>query len=215
VAFDRAKTSLGFIEEKLQRLLGLAGTIAATFEPDIKPVMVIANVDTPGSASFRGRHWAFCSGLITVGAANTTFGLRFGVASIIECMWLAGSPIDGGGAGVPARFPIHLFGPAPAVALPAVTTVVGTWVDNKTVESDQPPLFSNGSQTDAPSYAQFGINNRVWIGGFAGGSILNSFMATPPGWLGMHVAAQSQLRADTTFLGAGTSLTWGVMGRIA
>jgi hypothetical protein len=216
MAFDRAKTSLGFIEEKLQRLLGLAGTISASFEPELKPIIVTADMDNPGAASFRGRHFAFASDLITVGGANTTIGLRFGVPSIVECMWVAGSPIDGGGAGVPTRFPVHYISPNPPNAFPATTTVVGTWVDNKTSDTaDQPPLFSNGTQADAASFALIGIANRVWVAGFAGGSILNGLMTTPPGWRGMHLPANAQLRCPLIHLGAGTSLTWGVMGRIA
>lgn len=213
---SEAKTSLGFLEEKLQRLLGLAGQIRATFTPELRPVILSSDLNDPGTASFRGRHFAFASELITVGAANTTFGLRFGVPCIIECMWVAGSPIDGGGAGVPTRFPVHNISPNPTTAFPAVTTVVGTWTDNKVSDTlDQPPLFSNGAQTDAASFPQLSISNRVWVAGFAGGSILNGLMATPPGWRGMHVAANGQLRCPTTLLGAGTSLTFGVMGRIA
>lgn len=213
--FDRAKTSLGFIEEKLQRLLGLAGAISASFEPELKPVIVLGDADTPGSGRFRGRHFAFASDFITPGAGNTTFGLRVGVPCIIECMWVAGSPIDGGGAAVPTRFPVHYFSANAAPAFPAVTTVVGTWTDDKTSETDQPPLFSNGAQNDAASFALITIASRVWVAGFAGGSILNSFAATPPGWRGMHMPANSYLRCPTQFLGTGTSLTWGVMGRIA
>lgn len=220
MAFEKAKTSLGFIEEKLAKLLGLAGQINASFSPEIKPVIIQDDLTGPGVSTFRGRHWTWSTDTFTVGAANTTNGIRFGVPVIVECMWLAGSPIDGGGAGVNTRFPVHILSPAVALGanpLPTLTNLCASWVDNKLVESDSPPIFDgNGNQTGtAAAFAQLTRLNRVWVGGFAGGSILNGLMTTPPGWKGMHLPANGELRGDVTKLGAGTNLTWGIMGRIA
>ena len=217
-----ARTSLAFIEEKLQRLLGLAGDIKATFTPEIRPQIVMADLADPlGVSSFRGRHFAYASELFTVGAANTTWGLRFAVPCIVESMWVAGAPFDGGGAGVPARLPVHAIAPSVAAgANPFPTLLVqgGTWVDNKLTESDQPPLYhgpSGAPQTGtAGAFAQLSVANRIWVFGQSGGSILAGWAAAPLG-RGIHFAANGEIRVDTTKIGTGSQYTFGIKGRIA
>lgn len=217
-----ARTSLAFIEEKLQRLLGLAGDIKATFVPDIRPQIVMADLADPlGVSSFRGRHFAYASELLTVGAANTTWGVRFAVPMIIESFWVTASPVDGGGAGVFTRLPVHIIAPSVALgANPFPTLLVqgGTWADNKLTETDQPPIYhgpSGGSQTGtAGAMAQLSVANRAWVWGHSGGSILAGNNFWPLG-RGIHFPANGEIRCNMTLLGTGTNITIGFKGRVA
>lgn len=53
----QARTSLGQIEERLRRALGLAGNIGASFEPKLTPVIIAGDATAPGNPQFRGRRF--------------------------------------------------------------------------------------------------------------------------------------------------------------
>lgn len=91
MAFDRAKSSLQSVEDRLRRLFNLAGTIGASFEPDIKPVVLAGDLDGPGYASFRGRHFAQMSQALGPNAlANDLYGLFTPVDIVVFSVFCTG-----------------------------------------------------------------------------------------------------------------------------
>ena len=215
-----ARTSLAFVEEKLQRLLSLAGDIKATFQPTITPVIVMADLIDPGVSTFRGRHFAYASELLSQGAANSVWGLRFAVPVILESVWVTASPVDGGGAGVFTRLPFYVIAPSVALGanpLPTLLVQGGTWCDGKLTESDQPPIYHGPAGltqvATGAAFAQLAVSNRFWVWDHSGGSILagNNFW---PNSKGMQLPANGEIRVDMTLLGVGARVTIGCKGRI-
>lgn len=225
MAFESAKTSLAFIEEKFIKLLQLAGKVNASFEASIKPVLVMGDTRDPGVASFRGRRFAVASGGLAIGGtANATVPIRFGVPVIVEQLYVGG--IWTGASG--GHFEFHLLPPefiASGVGVPwaVPTSPVGTWIDQRTKFQDPPPIFSTllmGQQiNNAANFAALSDSTRLWRGvGFA------STAATPPGVMygvpsinfgyGIHVPAESQIHLNAQLVGAGSVVSLGLVGRI-
>src|SRR4029450_4477398 len=139
--FDRAKTSLGFLEEKFRKLFGLAGTIGASFEPSITPVVVAADCRDPGVASFKGRHWAWQFGVSipTPTAANVAYGLQWPVAGIVRGLQGTGLGTGAGGGDEVIAFLL-------APDSPEITTwgggnrQTGRWIDQTSLDTEATPL---------------------------------------------------------------------------
>jgi hypothetical protein len=134
VAFDRAKTALATLEEKLRRALGLAGAINATFTPELRPVVITGDLREPGNAFYRGRHWAYALHA-QYGAGTAYASVRFEVDMLITRMVFM--PSATGACYVYYTSPDQ----APAVA---VTQNAGVWTDRKRVATDLVPLTHAG-----------------------------------------------------------------------
>lgn len=79
----KAVSSLGFLEERLRRLLGLTGEIGTTFSPGIIPVVIADDARAAGYNPGRGRRWAGYFGW-NFTAINQSFGFTFPSGGIIE-----------------------------------------------------------------------------------------------------------------------------------
>lgn len=209
MAFDRAKTSLQAVEEKLRRLFNLAGTIGASFEPAITPVVVVSNLDDPGVGSFRGRHFAWVSEEFTApGPANAVIGLRFGTEAIITRLLFTGGK-------VPTRCAAYLFPPELEASAPAATlaTPTGTWTDQRQKTVDNPPLLGTVAGIPvAGAVVNFTQANRIaaWhyeSGGGTGSPVLDCGTIHVPGGSAVYFDAGASI--------LNTSLCrFGVYGRI-
>lgn len=137
--FDRAKTSLGFLEDKFRKVFGLAGAIGATFEPTITPVFITGTALDPGVASFRGRHWAWQYGVDATApsAANDTYGLQWPVDVIVRGIAVTGLA-DGN-----SQCTVFLIAPDdPQIATwGGGNRQTGTWIDQGTRAAERTPLL--------------------------------------------------------------------------
>lgn len=137
--FDRAKTSLGFLEDKFRKVFGLAGAIGASFDPEIKPVYITGTALDPGVASFRGRHWAwqYSVDAVTPSAANDTYGLQWPVDVIVRGMAVTGLS--------DANSQVSAFLIAPDDAQIATwgggNRQTGTWIDQGVRAAERTPLL--------------------------------------------------------------------------
>lgn len=134
MAFERAVTSLQHLEDKLRRYLGLAGKIDPQWAPTLTPVLMIGTLDDPGVASFRGRHFAVSSGIIS-DAVTKIIAWQFKVAVIIRFVHAHGVNVSG-----------ELYTLAPDETDPAaiLTNGVGTWIDQKVTGTDRCPIDTTG-----------------------------------------------------------------------
>lgn len=155
--FDRAKTSLAFVEDRFRRLFGLAGTIDASFAPEIRPVVVTADLRDPGVSSFRGRHFAWTTDLLAPLVGQCVAVQPF-VPVIIESLVVAGLPAS-------ARAEAYYLSPGQMVgsALPVpARTGAGTFIDNKLVEFDYAPITDTAALAAAGGgAAQLNYTDRV------------------------------------------------------
>ena len=166
MSFDRAKTALATLEEKLRRQLGLAGLIGAGFEPALKPVLVTGDLREPGNAFYRGRHWSFGNS-VAITAGNEFCSLRFEVDCIVLGVMFASAT-----TGI-ARVYITAADASPAVA---VATNCGVWTDRKRLTTDLVPL--TGTFGAARTGANFSDANTV-IGTNGGTVVLPLQMYMP------------------------------------
>lgn len=204
MAFDRALTSLQSVEEKLRRFLGLAGNIGATFKADVAPVIIAGNLNDPGVAAFRGRHWAWVSDPFNGVPAVATAGLKFGSDVIVTRLEVCYTAFQA------ARTQVYLFPPQLEASAPSVacTRVCGTWIDQRQFSVDNPPLLDSGAAVLAGSAVNYTIANRIAI--FSQQNI--SAQWTDLGG-GMHCPAGSALYFNCGW-GAGQEATFAVYGRM-
>lgn len=191
MAFDRAKTALATLEEKLRRQLGLAGTIGASFAPELKPILIVGDLREPGNSFYRGRHFAYgtCQ---TAGAPNQYYTLRFEVDVIVR--W-AFQPLV---AGINT---VYLTVPNQAGGVVANQNC-GTWIDRRTLTTDLVPLTQG---TLGPlTGTNFSITNT--IAQVAGGTI------TPHVGPEMYIPAGGALNTHVAVAGF---FSFNVWGRIA
>lgn len=147
MAFDRAKTALATLEEKLRRQLGLAGIIGATFEPKLSPVLITTDLREPGNSFYRGRHFAFATQFV-VAAGSEYAALRFEVDTVIL-----------GGTFAPAGIGT-LYATAPNVAAAVVcNTNAGVWTDRKLQTTDLVPITHGGN--GALTGTNFSLTNTI------------------------------------------------------
>jgi hypothetical protein len=150
VPFDRAKTSLAFLEDKFRKAFGLAGTIGATFDAAIIPVYTVGDARDPGVASFRGRHWAWSFGfqVTAPSTANDTYGLTWPVDVLLN-----GITVVGLGTGAVAGDQVEAFLLAPDD--PQIATwgggnrQAGTWIDQKSLAADRAPILDRALRVSA------------------------------------------------------------------
>lgn len=181
MAFDKAKTSFAQIEDKFRKAFNLAGLIGATFEPVIRPVVNMGDLNEPGYASFRGRHFAWVSDGLSGFAANHVIGLKTPVDLVVTELLCAS---QSGGPGIVTA---HYFAPDQTTA--AITAILtrtnaGTWVDQKLVTADLVPFFDRANNVaDATIGAACTFQNRiaVWAGAMGQGSISCGMMHVPAG----------------------------------
>lgn len=81
MAFEKARTSLNDIEDRIRRFFGAAGTIGLDFKPEIIPVAAAGDLYAPGNSTFRGRRWIGQDSEIT--AANWVIGIQAQVPVVI------------------------------------------------------------------------------------------------------------------------------------
>lgn len=170
MSFDRAKTALATLEEKLRRQLGLAGVIGAGFEPALKPVLVTGDLREPGNSFYRGRHfsWGRCE---SIAAPNQYGTLRFEV-DVIVTGWYFQPTV----AGVST---VYLTVPNQAGAV-VPTQNCGSWTDRRTNVTDLVPL-TNGAM-GALTGTNFSVTNIIaQINGGASAAIGGPPMYIPAG----------------------------------
>lgn len=189
MAFDRAKTSLAFLEERFRKLFNLAGTIGASFEPDIKPVVLAGDLDGPGYASFRGRHWACASATIGPNAlANDMYVWQTPVDVIVYGVWLAGISAS-------SVAEAYLIEPPAALAALVIAGLnVGCWTDQKAVTADPCPFLDSNSTRiqSVPGTALLTAQRRIAAWASPASGAQGDTMVTFGGG-GIHVVAGSQL----------------------
>lgn len=209
MAFDRAKTSLQQIEDKLRNLFRLAGTIGATFEPNVTPVVIVGNTDEPGVADFRGRHFAWCSDVQGVGAApaSSVIGWKTPVDVQIHGLWV--SCAAGAGFRTYAALQPPDVSPVP---LSLTRVAAGSWIDRRSVTVDTTPFTDVGvwtAVTSAPAYAAmnaatFRIASWVYGAGSSSDGVIP---------IKLHVVAGSSIYWDTASMSGPAG--FGLWGRIA
>lgn len=146
--FDRAKTALATLEEKLRRYLGLAGQIGANFEPILRPVVISGDLREPGNSFYRGRHFAWGRSE-SIAAPNQYGTLRFEVDVIVKFSFQPNV------AGIST---VYLTVPNQAGAVVAGTNC-GTWIDRRRDVTDLVPL-TNGAMGPLTG-TNFSETNRV------------------------------------------------------
>jgi len=190
--FDRAKTALATLEEKLRRQLGLAGVIGAEFAPHLTPVMITTDLREPGNSFYRGRHFAVAQAL-NWGAGTDHVTVQFAVDVIV-----LGMRFMPGAAGTNNA----IYVTAPGQALPvAVTANCGVWIDRKTQAVDLVPISFGGPAALAGTAGT--IANIVYA------SALLVEQVVP---LTMYMPALSAITFRSNTAGNGS---WGIWGRIA
>ncbi len=160
MAFEKARTALAQLEEKLRRQLGLAGEIGASFEPKLTPVVIAGDLREAGNAANQGRAFAWAFHGAVGGWANNT-SLTAAADVYIDQIML-------GNAGALQLVRCWITAPdqAPAVATP---TICGSWTDRKRVGADQVPLFfGNGvltgtAEADANRILTAALANAVQV----------------------------------------------------
>lgn len=169
MAFDRAKTSLASIEDKLRKYFRLAGNIGATMEPEIKPVYIVGDARDPGVASFNGRHWAwqYHTAATAPSAANDTYGLTWPVDVIIRGIAVTGL------ADVNSTCSVFLIAPddAQIATWGGGNRQTGTWIDQKARAADFCPLLDRALRVSVGM--AIATPETKLIGYFAGPSLWN------------------------------------------
>lgn len=155
MAFDRAKTSLQQVEERLRKLFNLAGNIGATFEPDIKPVVLAGDLDGPGYASFRGRHYAVLSPAMGPNAtANDVYAILFSVPIVVYALHLTGLAPNS----VVAAYALEPE--APGLSGVVINTACGSWIDQRALTADPTPFFDTGGRTPNATLTGLCVSTR-------------------------------------------------------
>lgn len=79
----RAVTSLGFIEEKLRRMLGLTSEVGTTFAPSITPSIHVGDATGPGYNRGAGRRWMGTINMAAA-AASQILVVRFQTGCVVD-----------------------------------------------------------------------------------------------------------------------------------
>jgi hypothetical protein len=138
--FEKAIQSLSSLEEKLRRAFRLAGPIGARLVPDaVTPVVIAADLRTPGHANDEGRCWAWATIPIGTPAGISVLTVQFTRDVLVECAYITGV--------VGAGNSIELYVTTPTEAVPTAAPLVpeGTWRDRKLITTDAPPLLSHAA----------------------------------------------------------------------
>lgn len=210
--FSRAIVNFQNLEDRLRRLLGLAGEIGSSFEPQLKPVVVAGDLREAGLSSYRGRHWGYASdALAGVGkVAQQVFVLQFQERCLVDGVFAIGIGPD-------SRVNAHVIAPDAGAALftPAGQRSCGTWTDNKMFTADACPLLdtANVGLGGAAPFAGLTVQNRFasWSTPAASGSNGDAQRQLN----GMMIPAGGQIVWDTSFVALQVSqFQVGAWGRI-
>lgn len=129
-----AKQALGYIEEKLRRVFRLAGPIGLELDPRVVATVLVDDLRDPGHAFYQGRSWAW-----SINAFGMAAGWKYAQLKCNNDVVIEGFSIQSGV--LPASAFILTYVGAPTEAVPNNSTfLTGTWRDNKTQATDQPPL---------------------------------------------------------------------------
>lgn len=134
MAFAKARTALAQLEEKLRRQLGLAGEVGASFQPQLTPVLIAGDLREAGNAANHGRAFSWCRASAV--AANQGFSLRPEADIYIDQLFISSL--------VAGLIHVYLTAPNETTGV-AVASLQGTWVDRKTVGTDQVPLTGSAN----------------------------------------------------------------------
>jgi hypothetical protein len=206
--FDRARTSLAFVEDRFRRMFGLAGAIETTFEPAIRPVVIAGDLRDPGVSSFRGRHWAWHSDPLAFSAGGLCIGIKFAVPVIVESLFLTGLAASGR---VEAFYmnPEFMLNPG---TLPALTrTGTGTFIDARDKENDYTPFSDVAAAAAAGATSvQFNYTTRIatWVSNAAGHYQSQIDLA------GLQINATGALYFYNQSANSGTAVQIGAFGRL-
>lgn len=145
MAFERAKTSLAEIENKLRKALGLAGPIGASLDPTLSPTFITGDSRDPGIATFRGRKWAWVSEPVSGPyAIGDVVGLTWSVPVIITHVMLGQVSAANGDWELLSLAPDDAALGAGAGQW-AQNQQQGTWTDQKSLTTDLVPLFGRSA----------------------------------------------------------------------
>lgn len=192
--FHKAITALATLEQKLRRQLGLAGTIGATFVPELRPILIAGDLREPGNSDgFSGRWWSYAQ-IWSIGGANNCASVRFDTTVLLSSIYC--DPAAGAG-----NIFVYLSVPGAAPGINNVSIPAGTWVDNKMIATDQVPI----QESIAAGAAAVSETRTTTIGTWqAGVSAKRDVMMYLP--VGTHL----NIRAA----GAGGNVAFGFAGRI-
>lgn len=139
MAAERAKTALSNIEERIRKVLGLAGAYSLGLTEELVLQVKSGDLTGPGCSTYKGRRFMYASPATTNMAANFGWGLTITDHVILTSIWCA---VPANPAAAITNMEIWMLAPdvAPATAM---TTRGGTWVDGKlvTTTSERPPIF--------------------------------------------------------------------------
>lgn len=207
MAFDRAKTSLGFIEDRFRKLFNMAGTIDATFAPTITPSVVIADTRDAGYSTFRGRHWAWWSDFIAP-AAGQCIGIQFAVPVIVNNIGVTG-------LGMNNKADAYYIAPQsmnPSTLPVIARTAAGTWIDQRELTTELTPFTDTAApQAAGAGAAQFTVSNR--IGAWAVPNTVGVGYDTMLDLGGLHIGAGGALWFNFPVVPSG-NVACGMYGRI-
>ena len=149
MAFAKAKTALALLERKLQRALGLAGEIGATFSPELKPTLITGDLREPGYSDFQGRHFgiSWFNGAVTAPYYSILFPTDVLITSII----VESNTAAEGACYISAPDEVAASNPAPFQS-------IGTWVDRKRSGTTDTVPFLIGTLTGS---ALLGVDRNV------------------------------------------------------
>lgn len=149
----KARTSLGFVEDKLRRSLGLAGDIGTAFTPTLIPVSIADDSTRPGCNSLKGRRFAagFSVGAV---AAGQMAGFKVTQASIIHTLTLGATAAANGTINVLLQTP-ELADPAAAV----FSSILVPWSERRASNTDWAPVqiannFAIGATVSTTQFVQ-------------------------------------------------------------
>lgn len=127
-----AKSSLGFIEERIRRLLSLSGDIGTEFKADASLVVIAGDASSPGCSINRGRRFASMFDVQSGVTASQTFKAA---APVVLTHYTMSS--------LTAGVQVEARTLAPDQADPyVIATAGGSWLENLERQADRPPLLT-------------------------------------------------------------------------
>lgn len=132
--FERARTALSNVEDRVRRVFGLVGKSELDLDQKVNLVALVADLTLPGSSVHRGRRWALVTRANTIVAGGFGWVFRLATDSLVTLINVR--PASVGTASLDVWFLPPGTAPVNAANLQA-----GTWIDNKLGTTDLPPLF--------------------------------------------------------------------------
>ena len=133
----RARTALLQIEERLRRVFGMVGQIGLDLVPTMTPVAIATDLTRPGLSAARGRYWGFSTLVQAIAVSPSSLVLEFDAAVVVTRIGVMCENV----AGLDWR--VMILAPNETPLLPP-DTAGGTWMDQKLVNTDNPPIRFTG-----------------------------------------------------------------------